>query len=102
VYGFNKYLINRQEMNNVLQICTSDARTPPIRWDGSVKKLCVIRYEVGVPWEQLPLVEDSSGRVHRRVDGMKLSMNFDGEPKWALSSGGKVVEQDVNVEYVGA
>ena len=40
--------------------------------------------------------------MYRRSGAQKLTMSFDGEVKWALKAGANTVEQDVNVEYMGA
>jgi hypothetical protein len=81
-------------------VLTSDAEEPPVRRDRTVNDLCTIRCDIDTPWEQLPQIRDSKGKVHRRLNDLQLMMKFEGEPKWALRAGKNMVEQDVNVEYV--
>jgi len=102
-YDFSRYLLDRSQLASALPIYTSDAEgAPPCRRDATVKQMCIIRYEIGRAWEDLPTIRDPGGTIFRRSGSQKLTMSFDGEVKWALKAGANTVEQDVNVEYMGA
>ena len=101
-YYFQKFLQSRDDMTNYLRIFVSDAETPPCRIDKSVKELCLIKYDVGQPWDELEEISDSDGTTFRCARGLRLMMAFDGEPKWTLKAGFNTVEQSVNVEYKAA
>ncbi|KAK3391788.1 hypothetical protein B0T20DRAFT_488687 [Sordaria brevicollis] len=103
-YVFYKYIRTPENLRNVeLYIMTSDAESPPVRRDhtDSVQTLCTINYDIHVPWTDLSQVWDPMGRVHRRMDNLRLMMKFEGEPKWSLRVGNDTIEQEVNVQYRG-
>ncbi|KAK7958447.1 hypothetical protein PG988_013295 [Apiospora saccharicola] len=57
--------------------------------------LCVIGCEYEVPWEQMHVIAPGV----RMVDGISLTMRFQGEPKWSARVGRNTVERDVDVQY---
>jgi hypothetical protein len=68
-----------------------------VRKDDKVRLLCTINCDYDTPFGNLPLVDPR--RNIRRVDGMKLTMRFDGEPQWMLQVGKNTKEQMVDVQF---
>lgn len=96
--GFYEYVAGPSAKKTKFNIMTSDREAAPIRRDRSVQPLCTIECEYDTPWDQLPEVTGTDGRTHRRMDGMVLTMRFDGEPKWNLKVGRNAVETKVDVQ----
>ncbi len=101
-YEFFMDIRRRNEMKNVTKVFTSDAATPPIRMDETVKEFCIIRFEIDTPWDSLPQITSPTGVKLRRATGLRLTMSFGGLPMWALKAGASTAEHPVNVEYKGA
>lgn len=101
-YVYNEWFLNPEALASAsLRILTSDSEEPPCRRDESVKELCTIGYTIDTPWDKLEKIKHQDGSVSCRVDGLRLEMKFEGEPKWALSFEGKIIEQAVDVQYAG-
>jgi len=99
---YNEWFLNPEALASAsLRILTSDSEEPPCRQDESVKELCTIGYTIDTPWDKLEKIKHQDGSVSCRVDGLRLEMKFEGEPKWALSFEGKIIEQAVDVQYAG-
>jgi hypothetical protein len=81
-------------------IFTSDADEPPCRQDDSTRRLCRIICNIDGLWDKLAQVPSSDGtEVLRKADNMKLTMRFDGEPKWTFTVGERMVEKEVRVLF---
>ncbi|KAK4444198.1 hypothetical protein QBC34DRAFT_415619 [Podospora aff. communis PSN243] len=84
-----------------LGIEVTDADTPSVRPDSSIRTLCKIGCKIDIPWENMKEMRDSSGKLLkcRKATGLILSMSFGGAPKWTLTAGGKTIEQKADVQY---
>ena len=100
-FGFYEYVNKASGNKTRFNILTSDKEAAPLRKDGSVQALCVIECEYDTPYEEMQEVRGTDGRVHRKLDGMMLTMRFEGEPKWSLKVGRNTVEREVDVQYSG-
>ncbi len=63
-----------------VQIYTSDSKDPPYRRDESISPLCNITCKIDIPWEDMHQFTDSRGKIHYRLDDLRLTMKFEGEP----------------------
>jgi len=95
--GFYDFLPDPSKRRVSVIIYTSNAEAPPVRRDASVRFLCKIERDIDRRFEDLPPVPNTSLRLLR----MTLTLKFDGEPKWALQVGTRLVETPVNVVYTG-
>ncbi len=95
--AFYEYVASAAARQTTFKLLTSSSETPPVRRDGSARPLCVITCDYDTPFDELPLVDP--GRGIRRVDGMNLTMRFDGEPEWRLQVGQNTTERRVDVQF---
>ena len=99
-FAFYEYITAASRRQTTFKILTSDSEKPPERKDPSVRVLCTIHCEYDRPFGDLPLVDPR--RNVRRVDGMTLTMRFDGEPQWMLQVGRNMIEKKVDVQFPDA
>ena len=99
-FVFYEYIATAATRQTSFRILTSDTLAPPVRKDASVRPLCTIRCAYDRPFDDLPLVDPR--RNLRRIEGMSLTMRFDGEPQWMLQVGRNTMEQRVEVHFTGA
>ncbi len=97
-YTYFEYRADAAVTRTAFRILTSDQPTPPVRRDGSVRSLCTIRCDYDTPFDDLPEADVGGGA--KRVDGMVLTMSFDGEPQWHLRVGRNTAERPINVRFV--
>ncbi|OAA54523.1 Heat shock protein Hsp70 [Niveomyces insectorum RCEF 264] len=96
-HKFYEYVTATSPRQTTFRIFTSDALPPPHRLDASCQLLCTITCEYDTPFHELRVVDEARGL--RVVDGMRLTMRFNGEPEWRLQVGSKTTECMVNVQY---
>ncbi len=99
-YFFHKFL-GPSHKTVLLTLHTSDAETPSVWPDASVRELCKIQCEIDVSWKNMQEMRDPNGKLlsTRKVDNLTLSMSFEGAPKWTLKAGGQMTSQEAEVEY---
>ncbi|KAI0018559.1 hypothetical protein F4780DRAFT_781247 [Xylariomycetidae sp. FL0641] len=91
---FYQYIHGPDMTKATFRILVSDALYAPIRLDSTVHTLCTLDCDFDTPFDKMNSVSGV-----RRVDDIKLTMRFQGEPKWAFQTGKNIVEQGVNVQY---
>jgi len=99
-FTFYEYIATEATRHTSFKILVSDNEEPPVRKDASVRALCTINCEYDRPFGDLPLVDPR--RNIRRMDGMNLTMRFDGEPQWMLQVGRNMIEKRVDVQFPDA